>query len=933
MSNKSLVISKKSMLALSISAALTLSAGAEETNSAETVKKDEAIEVIGVTGYRGSLLNSTNAKRESNGFTDEVFADDIGKMPSLNLAESIARIPGVKIGRTVTGEGQQISVRGLGSEFTKMVVNGNSMAVASTGDINANSNGRQIDLDMFPTELFTGISVAKTATASQIEGGVSGYIDLRTARASDKGEGHNISFSVDGEYNDNTESINPKAAFTYSYSSDTFGILATIISKKGTTGVDGYETVGNIAQTGCIAAQEGSGCLNEGESGTFRYNNRATADYIAKHGGSIGDLIDVNQVSGLTDAQILGFGMPYIGRTMTMESDKTNLSSLVSFQYQINDDMEFSFDWINADVEKDSVRTEFMHIYRRNYDTPNILSNIELVDNGNGDRLQSGTFYGSRPWVGSRDYENDLSFYSIMPSFSWQVNDNFYVDISASKTSSDFEEDNPYGLFYVAEGTMTYDNNGAVPSVNHSALDNYDDYLWQSLRFSHKERQTETDGIHIDFEWGEDASSNGIKFGFSSDTTATSQQVFHADDLAAHLEANGLDELENNMGSFITNVNIGSSYKSEYNGLTSFGDLDWEKFKNTINYNSIANAVGTSTEIEEEVTAFYVEVNTETELAGQYLRTNAGVRYVSTDQYVATISGETNEEYKRVLPSFSAVYDATDDVKLRLSASRSLTRADPGYMFPNSAWSGSGIEAVSAGNPKLSPFESTNFDIGGEYYFGNMGYVGLTYYRKDITGFTLNDVVQVDFNDLPEWGMDISDLSKTQEDELSLCQPNCVTSVTTRVNTKGNSTLTGWEVVWVQPLDFIVEGLGFNASANKIKDESPEGAEITGVSDSYNATVYYENEIFQTRITVNHQDGGYQFNSWGSDINGRDRTQIDLSASYDLPVLQNYNLTVTFDAYNLTNEDISSNIEEDDTQTFNAYFPGATYSLGIRGSF
>jgi len=579
------------------------------------------------------------------------------------------------------------------------------------------------------------------------------------------------------------------------------------------------------------------------------------------------------------------------------------------------------------------VRTEFMHIYRRNYGTPNVLSDIDLVDNGNGDRLQSGTFYGSRPWVGSRDYDNDLSFYSIMPSFSWQVSDNLTVDISASKTSSEFEEDNPYGLFYVAEGTMTYDNKGTVPSVNHSALDNYDDYLWQSLRFSHKERQTDTDGIHIDFSWGEDAGSNGLKFGLSSDTTQTSQQQFSADNLDAHLAANGLSELENNMGSFITNVNIGSSYNSEYGGLTSFGDLNWNKFKKAINYSGIANAVGSITNIEEKVTAIYVEANSETEIAGQVLRTNAGVRYVNTDQYVATETGETNEQYSRILPSFSAVYDATDNVKLRLSASRSLARANPGHMFPNSKWSSSGIETVSAGNPNLAPFESTNFDIGGEYYFSDMGYVGLTYYSKDITGFTKKDEVPVDFTELAEWGMDTSDLSQTQQDEWSLCQPNCVTRVTTRVNTKGVSILTGWEVVWVQPLDFIVEGLGFNASANKIKDESAEDAEITGISDSYNATVYYENEDFQTRLTVYHQDGGYAFNSWGADVNGRDRTQVDLSASYDLKMLTDYALTLTFDAYNLTNAEISSNIEEDDSQTFNAYFPGATYTLGIRGSF
>jgi len=198
----------------------------------QKTKVSEDVETISVTGYRGSLLNSGNAKRQSNGFTDEIFSDDIGKMPSLNLAESLARIPGVKINRDVTGEGQQISVRGLGSSFTKMALNGNSMSVASIGDLNSNSNGRQVDLNMFPTELFSSLSVNKTSTAHQLEGGVSGYVNMRTARASDMGDGQHIRFSMEADYKDNTKKTNPKASFTYSFSGEKFGVLATVVAKK-----------------------------------------------------------------------------------------------------------------------------------------------------------------------------------------------------------------------------------------------------------------------------------------------------------------------------------------------------------------------------------------------------------------------------------------------------------------------------------------------------------------------------------------------------------------------------------------------------------------------------------------------------------------------------------------------------------------------------
>jgi len=453
-------------------------------------------------------------------------------------------------------------------------------------------------------------------------------------------------------------------------------------------------------------------------------------------------------------------------------------------------------DVIHADAKKDFTRTEFMHIYRRNYNSPAILSNISLIDNGNGTRLQSGTFYGSQPWIGSRAYQDDLTFLSIMPSLNWQISDNLVMDISLSKTDSDFTRDNPYVLYYVSEGTLTYKNDGIIPTVNHSNLDRYDDYAWQSMRFGHKERQTETTGFHADFEWGEDADSNGFKFGLSSDEMATRQQEFSATDLDAHLAANGLSQIQNNMADYLNPLTIGNSIDN-YQGVPQFGGLNWDKYKKAINYNAIDSVESSSTHIKEKVFAVYLEA----------------------------------------------------------SASRSLTRANPGDMFPNSKWNGSGIDAVSAGNPKLSPFESTNLDIGGEWYFSELGYVGVTYYTKDITGFTKSATIAENFNDLGEWGIDITDLSQTQRDQLAICDPNCTVSVNSKENTKGVSTLTGFEVIWVQPLDFIIEGLGFNASANKINDDSPEGAEITGISDSHNVTIYYENEDFQTHITYYKQNG------------------------------------------------------------------------------
>ncbi|PZO70794.1 MAG: TonB-dependent receptor, partial [Sphingomonas taxi] len=91
------------------------------------------LDTVSVTGYRQSLQFATEAKRDSTGFTDSIFAEDLGKFPDTNIAESLTRIPGIQLNRDVNGEGLNIAIRGLGSSFTKTLINGASVATASIG--------------------------------------------------------------------------------------------------------------------------------------------------------------------------------------------------------------------------------------------------------------------------------------------------------------------------------------------------------------------------------------------------------------------------------------------------------------------------------------------------------------------------------------------------------------------------------------------------------------------------------------------------------------------------------------------------------------------------------------------------------------------------------------------------------------------------------
>ena len=173
--------------------------GASAQNADTVPAKDpgEDVEEVVVTGFRASLAEFGRREARQHHVLDSIFAEDIGKFPDLNLAESLQRIPGVQIARDFTGEGTSVAVRGLGSDFTQITLNGAPVETASDSNIDNVSQGRGLDLVLFPTELFRQLTVSKTPAASQQEGAVAANIDLRVARPFDD-KGFHINYSAKG---------------------------------------------------------------------------------------------------------------------------------------------------------------------------------------------------------------------------------------------------------------------------------------------------------------------------------------------------------------------------------------------------------------------------------------------------------------------------------------------------------------------------------------------------------------------------------------------------------------------------------------------------------------------------------------------------------------------------------------------------------------
>ncbi len=176
------------------------------------VAQEGAEEEIVVTGFRASLEAAIDIKRQETGMVDAIVAEDIADFPDLNLSESIQRIPGVAITRDA-GEGRQITVRGLGAQFTRVRINGME-TLTTTGSTDAtggNNRDRSFDFNIFASELFNSLTVRKSASAALEEGSLGATVDLRTALPFDY-DGFTLALSAQGQYNDLSETTDPRGA-------------------------------------------------------------------------------------------------------------------------------------------------------------------------------------------------------------------------------------------------------------------------------------------------------------------------------------------------------------------------------------------------------------------------------------------------------------------------------------------------------------------------------------------------------------------------------------------------------------------------------------------------------------------------------------------------------------------------------------------------
>jgi TonB-dependent receptor len=199
--------------------------------TAQSAGDEQLIEEIVVTGIRGSMQQSIGMKRDADNIVDALVAEDIGKFPDQNLAESLQRVSGVAIDRQ-RGEGTLISIRGLGPEFVRVQVNGRTAIsgagiVNPAGGIGGLTNNRAFYFDSLQSELVQAVEVYKSTQADLIEGGLGGTVNVRTRRPFDNGGDRIIAGSVMGTYSELADKGGYRVSglFSDTFADKTWGIL------------------------------------------------------------------------------------------------------------------------------------------------------------------------------------------------------------------------------------------------------------------------------------------------------------------------------------------------------------------------------------------------------------------------------------------------------------------------------------------------------------------------------------------------------------------------------------------------------------------------------------------------------------------------------------------------------------------------------------
>jgi len=913
------------ILAVSIGLALQMGAAAHAQEAAQTTESGQTtpaegtvdtLDTVSVTGYRASVERALDIKRGEAGVVDAIVAEDIGKFPDLNLAESLQRIPGVVITRDA-GEGRNISVRGLGPDFTRVRINGmEALTTVGSTDQNGGSNrGRGFDFNVFASDLFSQLIVRKTAQADVEEGSLGATVDLRTARPFDY-DGFTLVASGQASYADMGDTTDPRVA----------GLIAN-------TWADGkFGALLSVAYSERRALEEGSG------SGRWA---RGTSNN------------GFNPASPYAPALSADTFHPRFPRYTLMEHDQKRTGVTASLQFKPTDRTQFAFDalYSKIDAVRDEKYIEAISFSRgaSQNGKPQTIVRDGVVENG---ALVYGLFDDVDIRSESRHDEWNTVFTQLGLEGEHEFTDNF--KISGKLGTSKSEHENPIQTTIIMDKlnvdnySYDYRGNPYSPVIDYG-IDPTDPNGWTlaEIRIRPQYVENDFDVAQLDFNWNISPGfrlKGGLQakdYSFSTRELRRSTEGLTGVPMftdGTRIVPTDLTEQASLSG---VNGSPGTWVIPDYQGIADFYDI----YSNSGPFALNERAVNTRS-VEEEDRGVYLMGEFSADLGAIPVSGNVGVRYVRTKQSstgIATASGTpvattVSREYSDTLPSMNLVAEITPDFLIRLGAAKVMTRPGLGSLTPGVTVNVSGgARTVSGGNPNLDPIRAKTADLGFEWYFDEGAMLGLGLFYKDIESFiqTTRVVQPYSASGLPASLLDGTGAGVNDDFVFSV-----------PLNTPGGE-LTGFEANYTQPFTFLpgkFANLGVQLNYTYVDSQiqylTSTGAnsfktDLTGLSKhSWNATLYYEGERFSGRVSATNRDDfllQVPATESGFDVHGQTgTTTVDASVRYKI----NDKLELSLEGINLTDEPQESWVQNANGQLPLDYSEtGRQYLLGLRYKF
>ncbi|NQE64857.1 TonB-dependent receptor [Caulobacter sp. RHG1] len=918
----------RSILALSASAlALTL-AGAAVAQEAAPAGSDE-VEAVVVTGFRASLQSAMNLKRNETGVVDAIKAEDIAQFPDLNLAESLQRIPGVSISR-INGEGRQITVRGLGSEYTRVRINGME-AISTTGGT-ANSGGtnrgRGFDFNVFASDLFNSIAVRKTASADIEEGSLGGTVDLQTARPFDSRKPQLV-LSAGASYNTLAEKTTPRlsALASRTFFDGKFGALISVAYEER-----------RLKEEGANISRWAVG----GSNGAFNAASTVPGYTIAQ----------INETNTTT-----GIFAPRIPAYVSYDIENKRLGVSGAFQFKPDENTEITLDTLYAYLAgtRKEAQLQAIGLSRTGAGKPQTIIRDGVVENGN-------LVYARMDNVDMRTQsaydELNTEFKQFTLSAKRNIGQRLVIGALAGYADSTFTQ--PVSTIVTFDRANTnnyiYDfRGGGAPKID-LGFDATNPANWSAIngtsevriRPTFVENQFSTAKIYGEWEANENlkikAGVDWRKFEYDSyglyRTTETVVQTLTPAELASVSKVfsgfgKGLGMPAGNATSWLT-PDI-----DKYNALLNI-------YSNTGIYaltgTNNSSARGQYGAVEEQSTGAYIQAEYRFQAFGLPFRGDAGLRRVHTEQesagYAAVTGGisrlDVKRDYDITLPSFNLAADVTDTFVTRFSAAKTIARPGIGSLSPGGDVNVQGTNRnYSSGNPYLRPTQSKNVDVSLEWYPTSGTMLAAGFFFKKIDTFVATQTQQLVYNTL---GLPASLLDGTRVETTELFQ------VSKPLNTKGGN-LKGFELNVQQPLTFLPGWLShfgvianYTYVASKIEYPTTQAAggpvvieDLIGLSkNAANMTLYYETPTWSVRGSLAYRDG-YLTQVPGADgnrVQGTNETlNVDMQASWNI----RDNLRLSIEGVNLTDE---FNEQYVGNNRLNVYtHSGRQFIVGLRYNF